>query len=106
MRRTIDLDVLMASAAIPFIFPAARIDRRPLRRRRDAPARAVESRPCTSAPTACWSSARAPMQRRAPADGGAEAAAEPRSPARLRARFAVHRRAVDRHRAPAPDQPT
>ena len=27
VRRTIDLDVLMASAAIPFIFPAARIDR-------------------------------------------------------------------------------
>ena len=64
VRRTIDLDVLMASSAIPFIFPAARSRRRLLRRRRHAPARAAQSRPCTSAPIACWSSARAPMPRR------------------------------------------
>ena len=38
----IDLDVLMASSAIPFIFPACEHRRRPLRRRRDAPAGAAE----------------------------------------------------------------
>ena len=41
VRRAIDLEVLMASSAIPFIFPAARVDGEYFRRRRDASARAA-----------------------------------------------------------------
>ncbi|MCK7473846.1 MAG: hypothetical protein MZV49_10680 [Rhodopseudomonas palustris] len=61
----------------------------------------AESRPCTSAQTACSSSARARNAAASPADGATGHAAESRPHARLRARLVVHRRAVDRPRAPA-----
>ncbi len=104
-RRQIDLDVLMASAAIPFIFPASDIDGESLRRRRDAPARTAESGRAPRRESRAGDR-HARQRGRHSADGGHRAgSAEPGAPARLRARLVVHGRPVDRPRAPEPDQP-
>ncbi len=103
VRRRIDIDVLMASSAIPFIFPAGKVDCRLLRRRRHAPARAAQPR---------GAHGRQPPAGRRHARGSRgvtrgrvrRPAAQPREPARLRARLAVHRRLVHRPRALEADQ--
>ena len=103
VRRRIDLDVLMASAAIPFIFPAGRVDGdyygdgamrqlAPL-----SPAVHLGANRVLVVGTRAESPASA-------ADGAVNA---PPSPGHLLGFVldsVVHRRAVDRPRAPATDQ--
>ena len=104
IRRTLDLDVLMASAAIPFIFPSGTIDGQyygdgamrqlaPL-----SPAVHLGANRVLVDRHAWHARRHAVGRRRRPGP------AEPGPPARLRARLGIHRRAVHRPRAAAADQ--
>ncbi len=104
VRRPIDLDMLMASAAIPFIFPAAPIDGKYFgdgAMRQLAP---LSPAVHLGANRVLVIGTRGGLAATPPDGVGPQRPAKPGPPAGLRARLVVHGWTLDRSRAIAPDQ--